>query len=251
MQSYLKNKLSVGVIMDGNGRWAQKRGQPRSSGHYAGISALRDVVRNAPDAGISSLTVYAFSSDNWKRPKAEVTSLMEIFRHFLDRELASLAKHRVRITAIGRRDRLPSDIVASIQHAEHVTHNNNRLHLRIALDYSGRDAIVRAAKQLTPATLSPEHLAKQLNHDSGPNQIDFLIRTGGETRLSDFLTWESAYAELYFTETLWPDFGGEDLIDAIDAFHARDRRFGALPNANQNQKNKTTCKPAEHEYAAT
>jgi undecaprenyl diphosphate synthase len=196
----------VAIIMDGNGRWAARRGLPREAGHHAGVSALREIVEAAPRLGIGTLTVYAFSADNWRRPKAEVVALMTILRAYLQNELARLIKVGVRLTVIGRRDRLPDGIVGLIEHAEAVTAAGTRLHLRIAIDYSGRDAILAAA--------APD--------------VDLLIRTSGEQRLSDFLLWELAYAELYFTAQLWPDFGPADLAEALAQFAARNRRFGGL-----------------------
>jgi undecaprenyl diphosphate synthase len=193
--------------MDGNGRWAEQRGLPRLWGHRAGASAVRRAVEAAPGCGIGILTLYAFSSDNWRRPPEEVESLMRLFEEHLGREARECADQGVRLEVIGRRDRLPAALAAAIERAESIARAGSRLRLRIACDYSAREAIRRG--------------------DIGPD-LDLLIRTGGEQRLSDFLLWESAYAELVFLRRLWPDFGAADLEDAVRQFHARDRRFGGL-----------------------
>ncbi len=219
--------------MDGNGRWAVARRRPRSAGHRAGAEAVRRVVRAAPGEGISLLTLYAFSADNWQRPRREVEALLRLFHRFLRSEVESCRRNGVRLTVIGRRDRLPQTLRAAIAQGERDTAGGSRLHLRIAIDYSARDAIVAAAARLDRSP-TREHLAQALGeamHDRGPApDVDLLIRTGGEQRLSDFLLWECAYAELYFTPVLWPDFGEGDLRIALQAFQARERRFGALPH---------------------
>jgi undecaprenyl diphosphate synthase len=194
--------------MDGNGRWATRSGLPRILGHKAGADALRRVVEVAPDCGVTDLSAYAFSSDNWARPQEEVGALMDLLSWHLDNECASLLANNVRTTIIGRRDRLPRPLLAAIARTEKATAHCNHLHFRLAIDYSSRDAIQRSA--------------------IGP-PVDLLIRTGGEQRLSDFLLWESAYAELLFLRTLWPDFGAAGLHSAVAEFHRRDRRFGGLP----------------------
>jgi len=198
----------VAIVMDGNGRWATRRGLPRAAGHRAGAEAVRRIVRIAPGCGITALTLYAFSSDNWTRPAAEVSTLMRLFARHLRTETAELAEQGVKLTIIGRRDRLPHSLVAAIAAAEQGTAASTRLELRIAVDYSARAAIRSGA-------FLPD--------------VDLLIRTGGEQRLSDFLLWECAYAELWFTERMWPDFGAAHLAAAIHEFHSRDRRFGGLP----------------------
>jgi len=195
------------MIMDGNGRWATRRGLARAAGHRAGVEAVRRIVRAAPDVGITALTLYAFSSDNWSRPPAEVTALMRLFARYLHREVPELVAQSVRLSIIGRRDRLPAALVNAIVDAEQATSGGTRLDLRIAVDYSARAAI-------RSGTLLPD--------------VDLLIRAGGEQRLSDFLLWESAYAELWFTDTMWPDFTATELAGAVRDFRARDRRFGGL-----------------------
>jgi undecaprenyl diphosphate synthase len=198
----------VAIVMDGNGRWATRRGLHRAAGHRAGAQAVRRAVKVAPGCGITDLTLYAFSSDNWNRPAAEVSILMRLFARHLRTETAELAEQGVKLTVIGRRDRLPPSLIDAIAAAEQTTAGGTQLALRIAVDYSARAAI--QAGSLLP-------------------DVDLLIRTGGEQRLSDFLLWECAYAELWFTDRMWPDFGASHLAAAIHEFHSRDRRFGGLP----------------------
>lgn len=217
-----QSTLHAGIIMDGNGRWAVARGLPRIAGHRAGVEAVGRVVESASECGIGILTLFAFSSDNWRRPAAEVEALMLLMHDYLERETPRCLQQGVRLEVIGRRDRLAPSLCQTIAAAEAATAKGSRLRLRIALDYSGRDAILAAASRLPK--LSLESLGEML----GP-PVDLLIRTGGERRLSDFLLWESAYAELVFTRTMWPDFGATDLRTAVREFHARERRFGAVP----------------------
>jgi undecaprenyl diphosphate synthase len=216
--------LHAAIIMDGNGRWATARGLPRIAGHKAGAEALRRTVEAAPDAGIGTVTVYAFSSDNWKRPPAEVSGLMRLFHNYLRREHARCIENGMRVSVIGRRDRLPRMLLPAIEGIERATAHCSTLHLRIAVDYSSRDAIVDAAKRLRK-NATRESLSALLG---GPD-VDLLIRTGGEQRLSDFLLWECAYAEMVFTPRMWPDFDASDLKAAVAEFHSRERRFGAVP----------------------
>jgi undecaprenyl diphosphate synthase len=221
--------LHVGIIMDGNGRWATRRNLSRLRGHEAGVEAIRRVMEAAPRQGIATLTLYAFSSDNWRRPKAEVAALMALLRLYLADETASLVRNGVRLTVIGRRDRLPEGLAAAIGRAEAATAGGTALHLRIAIDYSARDAILRAAAQLAgTGDLTRESFARLVTGEPALRDVDLIIRTSGEKRLSDFLLWESAYAELHFTERMWPDFGAEDLAEALRSFHRRERRFGGL-----------------------
>jgi len=229
------NQFHVAIIMDGNGRWATERGLPRTAGHRAGVEAVRRVIEAAPDLGIGTLTLYAFSSDNWKRPPREVGALMKLLRVYLLTETASCVKNGIRISAIGRRDRLEPALVKSIEAAEEATRNGTALHLRAAIDYSSRDAILRAASQCAgQGQVSREtfsSLIGEADHSFGQApDVDLLIRTGGEQRLSDFLLWECAYAELHFTSRKWPDFKREDLETAITEFCRRERRFGQLPD---------------------
>jgi undecaprenyl diphosphate synthase len=218
--------LHAAIIMDGNGRWASTRGLPRVAGHRAGAEALRRTVETAPDLGISVLTVYAFSSDNWRRPQPEVSALMKMFHTYLRREQAKCVDKGVRVSVIGRRDRLPRLLLPVIEECESATAEGQKLHLRLAVDYSSRDAILAAA-----LALQGEATREALSDALGSQDVDLLIRTGGEQRLSDFLLWECAYAELVFTPVMWPDFAASDLASAVGVFRSRERRFGALPHA--------------------
>ena len=223
-----RRHLHVAIIMDGNGRWAEVRGLSRDTGHHAGVGALREIVEAAPRLGITMLTVYAFSVDNWRRPASEVATLMEIFRLYLQNELARMVRTGIRFKAIGRRDRLPDGLAYQIKHAEAVTAEGGALELRLAIDYSARDAILSAAQACDTGSFTRDELSRRLAGGAPPADVDLMIRTSGEKRLSDFLLWEAAYAELYFTDRLWPDFRVEDLQHALDDFRARNRRFGAL-----------------------
>jgi len=232
--SSVSQGIHVAIIMDGNGRWAVAQGLPRSAGHRAGAEAVRRVVEAAPDLGIGTLSLFAFSSDNWKRPRDEVRILMRLFAEFLRAEARPLAEHGVRVSIIGRRDRLPADVAAAISAAEARTAEGRRLSLRVAVDYSSRDAIVGAARRLAlvdgPTRESFGHRLAEAQGGAAPD-VDLMIRTGGEQRLSDFLLWESAYAELLFTARMWPEFDAAELAAAVGQFRGRERRFGALPSA--------------------
>jgi undecaprenyl diphosphate synthase len=226
--------LHVAIIMDGNGRWATARGFPRTAGHAAGAEAVRRTVEAARElGGINTLTLFAFSSDNWQRPGVEVRALMRLFRRYLIEEAERCAANGVRITVIGRRDRLSPAILQEIERAEAITRHAGPFRLRLAVDYSARDAILRAAARLPRlGETSREDLTRLLAEDGAATpDVDLLIRTGGEKRLSDFLLWESAYAELVFTERMWPDFGAADLAEALREFRSRERRFGRVPAA--------------------
>lgn len=223
--------------MDGNGRWATARGLPRAAGHRRGVDAVRRIVEAAPDLGVDTLTLYAFSSDNWRRPAREVAALMRLFRARLRSEAPELAANDVRLAVIGRRDRLDLPLRSAVDAAERATAAGRRLLLRLAIDYSSRDAIVRAARHAGTTTAQPltrEAFTELLGKEYGPNaaapDVDLLIRTGGERRLSDFMLWECAYAELWFTDRMWPEFGASDLSEAVADFRRRDRRFGAVPD---------------------
>jgi undecaprenyl diphosphate synthase len=221
---------SVAIIMDGNGRWAESRGLPVAEGHRAGTKALRRTVEAAIDLGIDSLTVYAFSTENWTRPPDEVDALMEIFHETIDRELPDLCKQGVRTRFIGRRDRAPDELRRRMADLEAETAANSRLELWIAFDYGGRAEIVDAARRLVEDgvaadAVDEEALGRRLYAPELPDP-DLLIRTSGELRVSNFLLWQLAYAELVFVDTLWPDFGDEDLRTALDQYARRRRRFG-------------------------
>jgi undecaprenyl diphosphate synthase len=226
--------LHVAIIMDGNGRWAQARGMPRIAGHEAGATSVRRVVEAAPSHGIGVLTLYAFSSDNWTRPASEVRALMRLLESYLRSERARCVGEGVRVEVLGRRDRLPIHVREAIAEAECATAAGTTLRLRLAIDYSSRDAIVRAAAH---APRSRAELARHLNPASGPPvpDVDLLIRTGGEQRLSDFLLWEVSYAELYFTDLAWPEFHGDALAAAVAELACRQRRFGGLENLERRE----------------
>jgi undecaprenyl diphosphate synthase len=236
MPADTQHGLHVAIIMDGNGRWAAERGLPRVAGHRAGVAAVRRVVERAPELGITRLTLYAFSCDNWRRPASEVESIFRLLRAFLRLETARLRRFGVRLRVIGRRDRLPKLVLHEIEKAESATKSGRPLQLCIAIDYSSRDAITRAVADATAALRSEGPASAEL---LGPlltqalttqgGDVDLLIRSGGEKRLSDFLLWESAYAELLFTDRMWPDFNETDLETALKEFSRRERRFGAVP----------------------
>jgi undecaprenyl diphosphate synthase len=228
----------VAIIMDGNGRWATSRGRRREWGHRRGAESVRKVVEAAPDLGIGMLTLYAFSSDNWRRPAAEVGLLMRLLERYLRSESAALKENGVSLRVVGRRDRLSAAVITAIEGAEAETAGGDRLRLRLAVDYSSRYALVEAMKSAaTEQGLAAERpdLASALGramHEEGPSpDVDLLIRTGGERRLSDFLLWECAYAELLFTSKMWPDYSGEDLAEAVRDFALRERRFGNVQRA--------------------
>jgi undecaprenyl diphosphate synthase len=226
----------VAIIMDGNGRWARKRHLPREAGHVAGVSATREIVRAASDLGLANLTLYAFSSENWKRPKTEVGALMGLFRAYFRSDLDELVGRGVRVRIIGNRSRVAPDIHAMIEDAETRTLGNKGLNLTFAFDYGGQEEIANAARELAraakegrldPETITTELFAARLFTSALP-EPDLIIRTSGEHRLSNFLLWQSAYAELMFVDTLWPDFSKERFLEALDQFAQRERRFGAV-----------------------
>ena len=224
--------MHVGIIMDGNGRWGERRGLTRTEGHRAGVDAVGRVMTAAPGLNIDTLTMFAFSSDNWKRPRPEVDGMMHLIEHYMTMQAQPFADAGIRLTVIGRRDRLPDATVAAIEKIESVTATGTTLNARLAIDFSGRHALLEAAaRAFWSGPFTADTLSAALATGSGYRDIDLLIRTSGEQRLSDFLLWESAYAELWFTQTLWPDFTGENLQQAVDAFRNRNRRFGGLPEA--------------------
>ena len=222
----MQSNLHVAIIMDGNGRWATARGLPRIAGHSAGAEALRRIVETAPGYGIGVLTVYAFSSDNWKRPQLEVDALMGLLACYLDSETPRCRANGVRMSIIGRRDRLPDSLRDSIDYAEEETRGCKCLHLRLAIDYSARDTIVDVSNRAAGERITRERFEELLGET---RPVDVLIRTGGEQRLSDFLLWECAYAELIFTRRMWPEFSPFDLQKAIQQYAHRERRFGGIP----------------------
>jgi undecaprenyl diphosphate synthase len=224
----MQSSFHVAVIMDGNGRWATERGLARTAGHRAGADAVRRIVEAAPAAGVGLLTLYAFSSDNWNRPQSEVDALMTLLQRFLSAETARCVREGVRLNVIGRRDRLPPRLVKLIESSEAATAAGGNLRLRLAIDYSSRDAIAKASCADCPESTFRHRLAFVTHADSAVEDVDLLIRTGREKRLSDFLLFEAAYAELHFSDRLWPDFSADDLTHAIADYRGRQRRFGAI-----------------------
>lgn len=228
--------VHVALIMDGNGRWANARGWPRAAGHRAGARTVRQIVEAAREMGIGTLTVYAFSSDNWQRPGREVTALMRLFRAYLVGETKRCVENGVRLSVIGRRDRLGPELLTTIETAERATAAGRAMHFRVAIDYSARDSILQAAQRLAgraePTREEFARLLAEVTHSpGGAPDVDLLIRTGGEQRLSDFLLWECSYAELFFTPKMWPEFTPADLREAVMDFAARERRFGRVLHA--------------------
>src|SRR5690606_21655702 len=223
--------MHVAIIMDGNGRWAVQRGLPRPAGHRAGAETVRRIVEAAVASHVSVLTLYAFSADNWLRPRREVSALMKLMKRYLISERVRCLQNGVRVNVIGRRDRLAPELVRSIEDLEQITAGGEKLLLRLAVDYSARHSLLEAARH--PGRLDTfEELEQRLtaaNHSvPGVPNVDLMIRTGGEQRLSDFLLWESAYAELIFADTYWPDYTEQDFHTALEEFARRDRRFGQL-----------------------
>ena len=226
----------VAIIMDGNGRWATKRGLPRSAGHRAGMEALRDLITVSSELGIEALTLYAFSTENWKRPRDEVGTLFSLVVEYFNREISELHEKGVRIRVLGDMSRVPQKARAALMRAEDMTHDNRGLKLNLAINYGARAELVRAAKALAedvsnggmaPDAIDEAAVSSRL-YTSGQPDVDLLIRTGGEMRLSNFLLYQSAYAELLFTDTLFPDFDKAHYLDAIREFQGRSRRFGAI-----------------------
>ena len=244
----------VGIIMDGNGRWAQARSLSRYDGYRAGTDAVRQTVESAADLGIDVLTLYAFSSDNWRRPSGEVQLLLSLFQWYLQRETSNCVRQGVRVAFIGRRDRFSKALQREIERSESATSDCGRLLLRIAADYSARDAILSAAASLAAGdTPTRPDFARMLTGGDGVlGDVDLIVRTGGEQRLSDFLLWEAAYAELVFTPTLWPDFTRDDLAAALDEFRTRERRFGGIvpsgdgSSGRRNPDHAVGWQPTEH-----
>ncbi len=224
----------VAIIMDGNGRWAQKRRQPRLFGHKAGAEAVQDIVETCRELGITYLTLYAFSSENWHRPAQEVTGLMAILKKYLEVELPKMQKNEIRLVSIGDRQRLPDAVRDSLERSIEATSGNSKLTLNLALSYGSRDELVRAVRKIStlcvkgdmaPEQVSDQTIIENLDTCRMPDP-DLLIRTGGEARLSNFLLWQISYAEIYFTETMWPDFRKEIFLQALSEYQSRERRFG-------------------------
>ncbi len=225
----------VAVIMDGNGRWAKKRGLPRKLGHKKGTESARSIVKNAANAGVKYLTLFGFSSENWNRPKDEIEELMKLLRHYLRSETAEFHKNNARLSVMGDRGAFDADIIELIENAEDLTKDNDSIHVIIALNYGGRNDIIQAAQKLVEQAaktgkapvITEELMSNNLLSSSIPDP-DLLIRTSGEQRISNFLLWQCAYSEMVFTDTLWPDFNEIDFKNALCEYASRDRRFGAL-----------------------
>jgi undecaprenyl diphosphate synthase len=226
----------IAIIMDGNGRWARKRGLPRVAGHRAGIRAVREVIEGSAELGIKVLTLYAFSVENWKRPRSEVATLMQLLKEYLNKELENIHKNNIRFGTIGRTDRLDLSVQQQLEKAIATTCHNTGMVFNVALNYGGRAEIVDAVNRLLSnggrdaadrGGISEDEFAKYL-YTAGQPDPDLLIRTSGELRISNFLLWQIAYAEIWVTETLWPDFDRQNLYEAIIAFQKRERRYGGL-----------------------
>ncbi|NLK71549.1 MAG: isoprenyl transferase [Clostridiales bacterium] len=234
---YSKLPKHIAIIMDGNGRWAQKKGLPRILGHKAGVEAIRDIIITASDIGISFLTVYAFSTENWKRPEEEVKGLFKLLIVYLEKEIEEIYKNNVKLNIIGDYKKLPQGILDKIEYALNYTKNNTGLVFNIALNYGGRDEILKVVREIYRMTKENKieneeeidyNLIEHLLYTNGIPDPDLIIRTSGELRLSNFLLWQSAYSEFWCTDTLWPDFKKEDLIKAIEAYQTRERRYGGI-----------------------
>lgn len=234
-----KSPDHVAIIMDGNGRWAQKRGKPRLFGHHAGAKRVREIVEACPDLGVKYVTIFAFSTENWKRTQSEVAGLMSLFRRYIQKEARSLFEEGVRVRFIGDRDRLDKKLINLMHELESLTESNDRVHLTIALNYGGRDEVARATRRLAQDVAAGTLDADSVDEQTLTNYLDtcvlpdpdLVIRTSGEARISNFLLWQSAYAEYEFIDTLWPDFSAEIFAEVVDRFAGRERRFGAVETA--------------------
>ncbi len=235
-QPVRKGPRHVAIIMDGNGRWATLRGRPRLLGHRAGARRVREIVAACPELGVEYVTVFAFSTENWKRTQAEVAGLMSLFRRYIESEAQTLLKQGTRVRFIGDRLRLDSKLRSLMDMIEALTAHNTRCHLTIALNYGGRDEVARATKRLARDVAAGRLDPESIDHETLPRYLDthvlpdpdLVIRTSGEARISNFLLWQSAYAEYEFVDTLWPDFSRDHFVDALSRYGARDRRFGGV-----------------------
>jgi len=226
----------IAIIMDGNGRWAEARGLTRLEGHRAGTENLRQIIKGCREKGVKHLTIYAFSTENWRRPKSEVDGLLNILENYLDQELDELCREGVKLHHIGRLDAMPEPTRKKVEHSMELTCNNDVLNLHLAWNYGGRDEIIYAIQQMikgkVPVEQVTEELVDQYLFTAGTPDPDLIIRTSGEMRISNFLIWQSAYSEWYFTPTLWPDFDKAELFKAIEVFGQRDRRFGKISSSD-------------------
>ncbi|MFW6046419.1 MAG: isoprenyl transferase [Candidatus Woesearchaeota archaeon] len=236
----LKIPKHVGIIMDGNGRWAEKKGLPRIKGHHEGVKSVESVIKKSIELKIKYLTIYAFSTENWKRPKKEVKGLIKLFKEFIKKKINKIKEQKVKLNFIGKTDRFPQDMVELTKKAEKLSKENNRLILNIALNYSGRSEIIKAAKEISKRVKEGKMDIKDINENVFNQHLytkeipdpDLIIRTSGEKRLSNFLSWQSAYSEFYFPKTYWPDFREKEFLNAIKEYSKRDRRFGAVKENN-------------------
>ncbi len=237
MNSSTSTANHVAIIMDGNGRWAQNRGRPRLLGHHAGVLRVKEIVKACPDLGVKYLTIFAFSTENWKRTQTEVAGLMKLFKRYLRNETQNLVENDVRVRFVGDRVRLEPALVDMMDNLELLTAHNSGVHLTVALNYGGRDEVARAARRLAHDVADGKLDPRKINDETFPRYLDtyvlpdpdLVIRTSGEARISNFLLWQSAYAEYEFIDTLWPDFTAEVFADVLKRFGHRERRFGAVP----------------------
>lgn len=233
----MKIPSHVAIIMDGNGRWALERGLPRSKGHQAGIKTFEKILKKSVEMGVRCLTVYAFSTENWKRPAAEINFLMNLFQETIMNHIDELCEKKIRLKVIGRREGLPANIIKTINKAEEKTRDNRKCQVNIAFNYGGRAEIIDVCRKIVSdyknEQLIDEELINKYLYDDNFPDVELLIRTGGEKRLSNFLLWQSAYAELYFSDKYWPDFDEKEFEKAIEVFKKRNRRFGGLPEEGE------------------
>ena len=230
--------MHIAIIMDGNGRWASQRGLPRTAGHRAGAKAVDKIVEAAARRGIATLSLYAFSADNWRRPQGEVGALFSLLRRYLLTQTPRCLEQSIRINVIGRRDRLAPEVVRTIEHSERATAHCKGMRLRIAVDYSSQHSLLESCRRMSAEPGGDrarfmQHLAEVDHSTTAAQDVDLLIRTGGEKRLSDFLLWECAYAELHFVECFWPDFDANAFAQAIEEYQKRERRFGQIGPSNR------------------
>ena len=233
--------MHIGIIMDGNGRWAASKGLPRSFGHRKGAKNVSEIIKSCPDLGIKTLTLYAFSTENWNRAAHEVASLMRLFRGYLQTKYLDIINNNIKVTFLGDTNPLPSDILSQMKKLENESRGNNKFSLNIALNYGGRDEIIRSTKSMVEDLLAKKIAITDINEElfnnyldtKGQNDPDLIIRTAGEKRLSNFLLWQSTYSELYFSDKMWPEFSVDCLKEALDSYNLRIRKFGTLSNSTK------------------
>lgn len=233
--------MHIGIIMDGNGRWAASKGLPRSFGHRKGAKNVSEIIKSCPDLGIKTLTLYAFSTENWNRAAHEVASLMRLFRGYLQTKYLDIINNNIKVTFLGDTNPLPSDILSQMKKLENESRGNNKFSLNIALNYGGRDEIIRSTKNMAEDLLAKKIAITDINEElfnnyldtKGQNDPDLIIRTAGEKRLSNFLLWQSTYSELYFSDKMWPEFSVDCLKEALDSYNLRIRKFGTLTNSTK------------------